>query len=83
MLYMMGVPISGLSFIYGDTMSVIHNTQHPESTLKKNSNSFFYHAIRESVAMKESPRDIRTKFVPGGEKRNHLVVKVLHELYEQ
>ena len=34
-LRMMGVPISGPSFIYGDNMSVIHNTQRPKSTLKK------------------------------------------------
>ncbi|KAL7530823.1 hypothetical protein ACHAXR_003692 [Thalassiosira sp. AJA248-18] len=34
-LRMMGVPISGPSFTYGDNMSVIHNTQRPESTLKK------------------------------------------------
>ena len=34
-LRMMGVPIWWLSLIYGDNMSVIHNTQQPESTLKK------------------------------------------------
>ena len=34
-LRMMEVPIDGPSFIYGDNMSVIHNTQRPESTLKK------------------------------------------------
>jgi hypothetical protein len=34
-LRMMGVPIFGPSLIYGDNMSVIHNTQRPESTLKK------------------------------------------------
>ena len=50
-LRMMGVTISGTSLIYGDNFSVIQNTQRPESTLKKNSNSICYHAIRESVAM--------------------------------
>ena len=34
-LWMMGVQLSGPSYIYGDTMSVIHKTQWPESTLKK------------------------------------------------
>ena len=53
-LRMMGVPISGASFIYGDNMSVIHNTQRPESVLKKKSNSICYHAIREVVAMGEN-----------------------------
>ena len=38
-LRMMGVPISGPSFVYGDNMSVIHNTQRPESRLNKKSNS--------------------------------------------
>ena len=38
-LRMMGVSISGPSYIYGDNMSVIYNTQCPESTLKKKSNS--------------------------------------------
>ena len=50
----MGVSISGPSLIYGDNMSVIHNTQQPDSRLKKKSNSVFYHAISEYVAMKES-----------------------------
>ena len=36
-LHMMGVPILGLSYIYRDNMSVIHNMQHLESTLKKKS----------------------------------------------
>ena len=36
-LRMMGIPISGPSYIYGDNMSVIHNTQRPDSTLKKKS----------------------------------------------
>ncbi len=31
-LRMMGVELSGPSYIYGDNMSVIHNTQRPEST---------------------------------------------------
>ena len=53
-LRMMGVLISVPQYIYGDNMSVIHNTQIPESTLKKNSNYICYHAIRESVVMGES-----------------------------
>ena len=52
-LRMMGVPLSRPSYIYGDNMSVIHNTQRPESTLKKNNNSIYYHALREAVAMGE------------------------------
>ena len=91
-LRMTGVPISGPSLIYGDNMSVIHNTQQPDYTLKKKSNSIYYHAIKESVATKESltdhvpsvenPTDICTKVVPGGVKWKHLIGKVLHDLYE-
>jgi len=33
-LRMMGVPLTGPSYMYGDNMSVIHNTQRPESTLE-------------------------------------------------
>jgi len=90
-LRMMGVPISGPSYIYGDNMSVIHNTQRPESTLKKKSNSICYHLVRESVAMGESLTshisthdnlsDILTK-VTFGAKRRKLVSKVLYDIYD-
>jgi hypothetical protein len=89
-LRMMGVALSGPTYIYGDNMSVIHNTQRPESTLKKKSNSICYHAVRESVAMGESitghvsthnnPADIATKVLPGGQKRNGLIGLVLYDL---
>jgi hypothetical protein len=38
-LRMMGVTSSGPIYIYGDTTSVVRNTQRPESVLKKKSNS--------------------------------------------
>ena len=91
-LRMMGVPIVTPTYIYGDNMSVIHNTQRPESTLKKKSNSICYHAIRESVAMGESltshipsemnPADLCTKIVPGGAKREHLINLIMYDIYE-
>ena len=91
-LRMMGVPISGPTRIFGDNMSVIHNTQRPESTLKKKSNSICYHAVRESVAMgesltghissKENPADIATKIIPAGQLREHLVSKLLFDIYD-
>ena len=89
-LRMMGVPITGPTYTYGDNMSVIHNTQRPESTLKKKSNAICYHAIRESVAMDEmltahirsvdNPADLGTKVIPGGQRRDHLVSKLLYDL---
>ena len=48
-LHMMGVPIPGLSYIYGDNMSVVHNMQHLESTLKKKSNEICYTTISNQV----------------------------------
>jgi hypothetical protein len=50
-LRMMGVALSGPTFVYGDNMSVVHNTQRSESVLKKKSNSICYHAVRESAVM--------------------------------
>ena len=50
-LRMMGVPLTGLTFVYGNKMSVIYNTSQPKSTLKKKSNSICYHAMREAVTM--------------------------------
>ena len=75
-LRMMRVQISGPSLVYGDNVFVICNTQQPDSTLKKKSNSICYHAIREYVETKEiltgnvpsvdNPTDISTKNIPGG-----------------
>ena len=91
-LRMMGVPILNPSYIQGDNMSVINNTQRPESTLKKKSNEICYHAVRESVAMGESltghiptadnPADLATKIISGA-KRQHLVSKLLFDIYDQ
>eukprot|EP00804_Cyclotella_cryptica_P014224 CCRYP_005635-RA/>CCRYP_005635-RA protein AED:0.45 eAED:0.45 QI:0/-1/0/1/-1/0/1/0/94 len=50
-LRMMGLPIQGTSYVYGDNMSVVTHTSKPESTLKKKSNSICYHAVSEAVAM--------------------------------
>ena len=52
-LRMMGVPIAGPTYTYGDNMSVIYNTQRPESTLRKKSNSVCFHVVPEAVAMGE------------------------------
>ena len=92
-LRMMGIAILGPTYIYGDNMLVIHNTQWPESTLKKKSNQICYHFVRESVAMGESltthvpmadnPADLATKLIPGSQKRNQLVGMLLHDITER
>eukprot|EP00957_Ditylum_brightwellii_P200096 15253708-Ditylum_brightwellii.AAC.1 len=80
---MMGVFLSGPTYVYGDNMSVIHNKQRPESTLKKKSNSISYHTCRESIAMNEyktghipsacNPVYLCSKVLPGGEKRDRAI----------
>ena len=47
----MGIPIEGPSYIYEDNILVIQNTQRPESTLMEISESIFYRAMRECIAM--------------------------------
>ena len=76
---MMGVPIEGPSYVYGDNMSVIHNTTKPESVLKRKSNSICYHFVRETVAMREclschiptekNVADLLTKILFGSKRR--------------
>ena len=89
-LRMMGVPIDGPSYVYGDNMSVINNTQKPKSVLKKKSNSICYHAIREAVAMGEilttriptgeNVADLATKVIMNRPKRDYLVGKLLFDI---
>jgi hypothetical protein len=88
-LRMMGVPLKEPTYILGDSnMSVIHNTQRPESVLKKKSIAICHHFMRESVAMGEcltahirtedNPADLCTKVIPGGQLRDRLVNMVLY-----
>jgi hypothetical protein len=82
-LRIMDVALSGPNFVYGDNMYVVHNTQRPEYVLKKKSNSICYHAILDSaghVPSVDSPADTCTKVVLGGQKRNHLIRLLLHDL---
>ena len=90
-LRMMGVPLEGPTYIYGDNQSVINNTSKPESMLKKKSNSICYHFVREAVAMKEcltshvptlaNLADLLTKVLNGSKRRN-LVGSILHYIYD-
>ena len=90
-LLMMGVPLSGPSYIYGDNMSVIHNTQRPESTLKKKNKSICYHALREAMEMVEcltmhittkyNLSDMMTKVLYGSKKRG-LVEGLMYDVFD-
>ena len=73
-LRMMGVPLTGPTYIYGDNMSVIYNTSRPESTLKKKSNSICYHAVREAVASGEC----LTTHCKTGDNYSDMMTKVLY-----
>ena len=53
-LRMMGICISGPSYILGDNISMVHITARAESVLKKERNSVCYHVAHESVGMGES-----------------------------
>ena len=78
-LRMMDIPISSPPYIYGDNISVVHNTSRPESVLRKKSNSVCDHAVHESVEMgeslvgqissKENVTDLMTKVLYGKNKR--------------
>ena len=78
--------------VQGNNMSVIHNTQRPESMLKKKSNSICYHFCRESVAMGESitahvdtnenVADLATKILTQKAKREYLVSKLLTDIFD-
>ena len=91
-LRMMGVEVFGPTYIYGDNMSVVHNTSKPESMLKKKSNSICYHFVREAVAMREclvshiptakNVADLLTK-VLFGRRRRELVSAVLADVYDE
>ena len=69
-----------------------NNITRPESTLKKKSNSICYHAAREAVAMqemiaahvgsKDNPADLATKTSHAKLAREHLVEKLLYNVYD-
>ena len=52
-LRMMGIPVEGPAYIYGDNQSVLANTTVPESALKKKSQSLAYHFVCEGCARDE------------------------------
>jgi hypothetical protein len=90
-LMVMGAPLDGPTYVYGDNMYVVHNTQHPESVLKKKIHSICNMlctgqlrlggpSLIGHVPSVENPAGICTKIVPGGQKRNHLSGLLLIDL---
>jgi hypothetical protein len=87
---MMGVPLSGPTYVYGDNKSQVTYSSRPESTLNKKCNSICYHAIRELVAMGETllthikTRDNLADFLTkttSGARRRKLVSGVVYDIY--
>jgi hypothetical protein len=72
-LRMMGIPIDGPSWLFGDNQSVIISSNIPHSSLNKRHNALSYHRVREAIAAeilyflhmdgKYNPSDILTKFL--------------------
>ena len=71
---MMGIPLDGPAWMFGDNQSVITSGTIPHSSLNKRHNALAYHIVREAVAsgvmyfMKVSGKtnvsDMFTKFLP-------------------
>ena len=90
-LRIMGIPCTSPSYIYEDNQSVLANTNIPESTLRKKSQSIAYHFVREGSARDEwqtayinthhNPDDLLTNQLPSGEKRRSFVWMLLHHLF--
>ena len=87
----MDVPLSGCSYVYGDNVSIIHNTQRPEYTQRNKSNFIWYHSFRESVEMVDTKTvhisthdngsDLPTKVLYGAN-RKKFVGKILYDIYD-
>ena len=90
-LRMMGVPLTGPTYVYGDNMSIIYNKSRPESTLKKKSNPICCHAVREAVASGkcltthcktgDNYSDMMTKVLYGQKKRDN-VARILYDIWD-
>ena len=90
-LRMMGIPVVGPAYIYGDNQSVLANTTIPDSALKKKSQSIAYHFAHEGLArdewrttyinMHKNEADLVAKLLPNGEKRRGFVMDLLYHIF--
>lgn len=88
---MMGIPVDGWCYIYGDNQLVLSNLSIPESVLKKKSQSIAYHYVREGAARDEwrttyvnthfNEADLLTKVMLSGEKPQNFVRNILHHVF--
>ena len=92
-LRMMGIPVEGPTYVFGDNQSVLANTTNPGSMLKKKCAAVAYHLVREAVARGEiitayinthdNIADLFTKPMTAGEKRNGFVKKMLKHIFRK
>jgi hypothetical protein len=71
---MLGVPLDGPAWMFGDNESVVKSATIPHSSLMKRHNALAYHRVREAIAAKvlcfchipgnQNPADVLTKFLP-------------------
>ena len=52
MLRMLGVPMKGLIYMFGDNLAALYSATMPDDTLKKRHNALSYHKVREAIAAK-------------------------------
>ena len=72
-LRMMGIPLDGPAWLFGDNQGVITSGTIPHSTLNKRHNALSYHRVREAIAFgimymlhvagQYNPSDLFTKFL--------------------
>jgi hypothetical protein len=72
-LRMLGAPVEGKAYMFGDNQSVITSSTIPHSSLNKRHNALSYHRVREAIASnvlwffhisgKDNPSDVLTKFL--------------------
>ena len=73
MLMMLGVPIDGPAYLFGDNLSMITSSTIPSSSLKKRHNMLSYHRVREAIAS-----GILNLFhIPGAENPSDVMTKIL------
>jgi len=72
-LRMMGVPITGPSYVLGDNQGVVRNVTNPVSQLTKRHNAIAYHKCREEVAAGAA----LLAFEPGKENCSDGLTKIL------
>jgi hypothetical protein len=76
-LGMLGVPLTGPSWLFGDNLSVVNSSTMPSGNLQKRQNILNYHRVRDAQAAgivnfvhidgKQNPADIWTKHVSSRE----------------